>query len=439
MTKQEKSSNPAEVRAEHTLETEPALGRGDAEPLIGTGHEGTVADQFNAYIRRVRGGDMGSLPALAGLIVLGVLFTSLDSVFFSKTNIANLMTQTAALMMLSMALTFVIIIAEIDLSAGVTGGSAVSIWVLLVNSHGWNWVLALVVAIVCAAALGLFIGVFVAKVGIPSFVITLGLFLGLQGFMLLLLGGAGAYRVQTPAVVAIMNKSMAVWLGWAMLAIIVLISLGTGIYDRRRRQAAGVATRPIALLWIRIAAWIVLGGFLVNLLSQDRSTGVFPIEGVPIVVPIALGILWIGQSVLDRTSFGMHVFAVGGNPEAARRAGINVARLRSACFMTCSTLAVLSGLFTASQVGIVQATLGRDIVLSGVGAAVVGGVSLFGGRGRLAQAAIGALLISMITNGLGLLGLSAGITFLVTGGVLILAATIDAVSRRRPGVASLAR
>jgi D-xylose transport system permease protein len=438
VTKQEKSSNPSEVRAEHTLETEPALS-GDAQALIGTGHEGTVGDQFRGYIQRVRGGDMGSLPALAGLVVLGVLFTSLDSVFFSKTNIANLMTQTAALMMLSMALTFVIIIAEIDLSAGVTGGSAVSIWVLLVNQHGWNWVLALVVAILCAATLGTFIGVFVAKVGIPSFVITLGLFLGLQGFMLILLGGSGAYRVQTPAVTAIMNKSMAVWLGWAMLAVIVVISLGTGLYDRRRRQAAGVATRPIALLWIRVGLWIVLGGAAVYLLNQDRSTGVFPIMGVPIVVPIALGILWIGQSVLDRTRFGQHVFAVGGNPEAARRAGINVARIRIACFITCSSLAVLSGLFTASQVGIVQATLGRDIVLSGVGAAVIGGVSLFGGRGRLSQAAIGALLISMITNGLGLLGLSAGITFLVTGGVLILAATIDAVSRRRPGVASIVR
>jgi D-xylose transport system permease protein len=438
VTKQEKSSNPSEVRAEHTLETEPAIGS-ETAALIGSGHEGTVGDQFRGYVQRVRGGDMGSLPALAGLVVLGILFTSLDSVFFSKTNIANLMTQTAALMMLSMALTFVIIIAEIDLSAGVTGGSAVSIWVLLVNQHGWNWVLALVVAVLCAATLGLFIGTFVAKVGIPSFVITLGLFLGLQGFMLVLLGGAGAYRVQTPAVTAIMNQSMAVWLGWAMLAIIVLTSLGTGLYDRRRRQAAGVATRPIALLWMRVALWIVLGGFLVNLLSQDRSTGVFPITGVPIVVPIALGILWIGQSVLDRTRFGMHVFAVGGNPEAARRAGINVARIRIACFITCSSLAVLSGLFTASQVGIVQATLGRDIVLSGVGAAVIGGVSLFGGRGRLSQAAIGALLISMITNGLGLLGLSAGITFLVTGGVLILAATIDAASRRRPGVASIAR
>ena len=166
MTKQEKPTNPPEVRAKSTLETDPPLGA-DAQALIGTGHEGTVSDQFRAYVQRVKGGDMGSLPALAGLVVLGILFTSLDSVFFSKTNIANLMTQTAALMMLSMALTFVILIAEIDLSAGVTGGSAVSIWVLLVNQHGWNWVLALVVAILCAATLGLFIGLFVARVGIP--------------------------------------------------------------------------------------------------------------------------------------------------------------------------------------------------------------------------------------------------------------------------------
>jgi D-xylose transport system permease protein len=438
VTKQEKPSALSDVRTEHTVETEPAL-TPETQALIGTGHEGTVSDQITAYVRRVRGGDMGMLPALAGLVVLGILFTSLDSVFFSKTNIANLMTQTAALMTLSMALTFVIVIGEIDLSAGVTGGSAMAIWVLLVNQHGWNWVVALVIALACAATLGFGIGVFVAKVGIPSFVITLGLFLGLQGFMLVLLGGAGAYRVQTADVIAIMNKSMAVWLGWAMLAVIVLVSLVTGLYDRRRRQAAGVATRPIALLWIRVGAWIVLGGFLVYLLSQDRSTGVFPITGIPIVVPIALSILWVGQTILDRTRFGMHVFAVGGNPEAARRAGINVARVRIICFITCSSLAVLSGMFTSSQVGVVQATLGRDIVLSGVGAAVIGGVSLFGGRGRLAQAAVGALLISMITNGLGLLGLSAGITFLVTGGVLILAATIDAISRRRPGVASLAR
>ena len=241
---------------------------------------------------------------------------------------------------------------------------------------------------------------------------TLGLFLGFQGLMLVLLGDAGSYRIEAPAVIAIMNKTMPVWAGWVMLAVIVAVSLGTALYDRRRRQQPACRCGRSACCGARVAAVAVGGGFVVFLLNQNRSTGVFPIEGVPIVVPIALAILWIGTFVLDRTRFGLHIYAVGGNPEAARRAGINVARVRISAFVICSTLAVVSGLFTASQVGVVQSSTGRDIVLSGVGAAVVGGVSLFGGRGRLLQAAVGALLISMITNGLGLLGYSAGITFM---------------------------
>jgi D-xylose transport system permease protein len=272
VTESDKPTNPADVRVEYTLETEPGQ--------LETGHEGTLHAQLQAHVRRVRGGEMGMLPALAGLLVLSILFASSSSVFLTKTNVANLMTQTAALMMLSVALTFVIVIAEIDLSAGVTGGVGMAVWILLVNTHQWNWIVALVVAILCGAALGLSIGVFVAKVGIPSFGITLGLFVGLQGLMLVLLGNADAYRVQTPAVTAIIYKPMAVWLGWAMLAIIVAVSLGTGLYDRRRRQAAGVPVRPIVLLRIRVGAWIVLGGLAVSRLSQNRSTGIVPFEGV---------------------------------------------------------------------------------------------------------------------------------------------------------------
>jgi D-xylose transport system permease protein len=341
--------------------------------------------------------------------------------------------------MLAMALTFVILIAEIDLSAGVTGGVGMAIFVLLVNKQDWNWVLALVVALLAGLVIGSFIGYFVAKVGIPSFVVTLGLFLGFQGLNLVLLGDGGLYRIEVPQVVAIMNSSMPIWAGWVMLAVIIAISLGTQLYDRARRLRAGMPVRPMSLLAARVGAWVIGGGFLVWMLSQNRSTSIVEITGVPIVVPIALAILWIGTSALDRTRWGLHIYAVGGNPEAARRGGINVARLRMSAFILCSTLAVVSGLFSASQTGTVEPSAGRDIVLSGVAAAVVGGVSLFGGRGRLVQAVIGALLISMITNGLGLLGLPAGITFLVTGGVLILAATIDALSRRRSGASSLAR
>ncbi len=430
-TASDKSTNPSTNRAAATIAA--------STPTIATGHEGTIRDQWDSYLQRIRGGEMGMLPALAGLVIISVLFYVLTPYFFTKTNIANLMTQTAALMMLAMALTFVIILAEIDLSAGVTGGLGMAVFILLTNVTRWNWVSALLVAFLVGMAIGSFIGFFVARIGIPSFVVTLGLFLGLQGLNLVLLGNAGAYRIESPAVRAIMNRSMPVWAGWVMLAVVVGVSLVTGLYDRSRRLASGMPVRPISLLWMRVALWVVGGGLVVFLLSQNRSTSVIPIEGVPIVVPIALIILWLGTVMLDRTRFGLHLYAVGGNPEGSRRAGINVSRLRMAAFILCSTLAVVSGLFSASQTGTVESSAGRDIVLSGVAAAVVGGVSLFGGRGRLAQAAIGALLISMITNGLGLLGLSAGVTLLVTGGVLVLAATVDALSRRRAGATSLAR
>ena len=431
MTATDKSSNPSTNTAADTV----GEGGGTA---IATGYEGTVRDQFNGYIQRVRSGEMGMLPALAGLIVLGILFSFSSQFFLTQINLANLLTQTAALMMLAIALTFVILLAEIDLSAGVTAGVGMAVFILLVDRGGWNWVAAFVVALLVGVAIGLFIGYAVAKIGIPSFVVTLGLFLGFQGVQLVLLGDGGSFRVSDPAVLAIMNSSMPVWMGWAMLLIIVLISLGTGLYDRRHRQSIGMPVRPITILFVKVGAWIVGGGILVGLLSQNRSTGTIPIEGVPIVVPIALAIVWIGTLMLDRTRFGLHIYAVGGNPEAARRAGINVARVRIFCFIFCSTLSMVAGLFFASQTGTVESTLGQTAVLPGVAAAVVGGVSLFGGRGRLVHPVVGALLISMITNGLGLLGLAAGITFIVQGAVLILAASVDALSRRRTG-ASLAR
>ncbi len=407
--------------------------------LIGSGHDGTVRDQLNAWLQRIRGGEMGMLPALGGFLVLIILFSFLSPYFLTPINMANLLTQTAALAMLAIALTFVILLAEIDLSAGVTGGVGMAVFVLLVNKSHVNWIVGLIVALAIGAIIGSFIGYFVAKVGIPSFVVTLGLFLGFQGLNLVLLGDGGLYRIETPQIVAIMNSTIPVWQGWVLAVVIILITFVTGIYDRRRRQKVGIAVRPFALLMAKTGAWAVFALVAVALLNLNRSTSVIKIEGVPVVVPLALAVLWVGTVLLERTRFGLHLYAVGGNPEAARRAGINVARVRIAAFMICSTLAVVSGLFSASQTGTVEPTAGKDIVLQGVAAAVVGGVSLFGGRGKVLQGAVGALVISSITNGLGLLGLPAGITFLVTGGVLILAATVDAVSRRRSGSSSLAR
>ena len=398
---------------------------------IGSGHEGNVRQQIDAYKARVKGGEMGALPSVLSLFVLTILFSVLNPYFFTQGNFANLLTQTATLMMLAMALVFVILIAEIDLSAGVTSGVAMALFILLTNKGGVDWRISILAGLLIGTAIGAMIGFFVAKVGVPSFVVTLGLFLGFQGLQLALLGDGGLYRIEVPEIRAIMNDNLPAWMGWGFLIAALVIMTAINFYDRSVRSRNGLANRPISLMYTKLAIVGVLGASLVAMLNLNRSTSMKEISGVPIVVPIAITVLFLGTLLLDRTLFGRHLYAVGGNPEAARRAGIKVVKVRIIAFMLCSFLAVISGIFNASRIGAVEATAGKAIVLSGVAAAVVGGVSLFGGRGRLVHAAVGALVIAIIDNGLGLLGLPAGINFLVTGGVLILAATVDAVSRKR--------
>jgi len=398
---------------------------------IGSGHEGNVRQQIDAYVARVKGGEMGALPSVLSLFVLTILFSVLNPYFFTQGNFANLLTQTATLMMLAMALVFVILIAEIDLSAGVTSGVAMALFIIMTNKWEMDWRVAIVAGLILGTAIGAMIGFFVAKVGVPSFVVTLGLFLGFQGLQLALLGDGGLYRIEVPEIKAIMNDNLPAWMGWAFFAVAIVVMTALNFYDRSVRSRNGLANRPISLMYAKLAIVAALGASLVAMLNLNRSTSMKEISGVPIVVPIAVTVLFLGTLLLDRTLFGRHLYAVGGNPEAARRAGIKVVKVRIIAFMLCSFLAVISGIFNASRVGAVEATAGKAIVLSGVAAAVVGGVSLFGGRGRLIHAAVGALVIAIIDNGLGLLGLPAGINFLVTGGVLILAATVDAVSRKR--------
>jgi len=398
---------------------------------ISTGHEGSVTDQVKSYFQRVKAGDMGVLPAIAALVVLLGIFTAFSpSLFLSDINIANLFVQAAELTMLAVAMVFVILLAEIDLSAGVTGGVAMAIFFRLYQAN-WNWVVALIVAIAVGSIIGAAIGFFVAKVGVPSFVVTLGLYLGFQGLQLVLLGEGGLFKVDIPEIGAIMNQNLEPYQGWLMLLIVLAVSGGMSVSDRIRRRSKGLPNRPITLLLSKLGVMAALGALFVAILNSNRSQGVIPIQGVPIVIPITIGVLFVGTFMLQRTRFGRHLYAVGGNPEAARRAGIKVAKVRILSFVLCSALAVISGLFHVSRLGAVEATAGRQIVLSGVAAAVVGGVSLFGGRGGLIHAAIGAMVITVIANGLGLIGWDAGSNFLVTGGVLILAATVDALSRKR--------
>lgn len=405
---------------------------------LASGHEGSFGDQVRAYFLRLRGGEMGSLPAIGATLVLAGIFAALSPYFLTDLNFTNLFVQAAELTMLSAALVFVILLGEIDLAAGVTAGVAAAVFIVLIKSGSWPWFPALIAAFATGILVGWVIGMIVAKIGVPSFVVTLAFFLGFQGMQLVLLGEGGVYRVETPEILAIMNSNIPDWGGWLM---IVLAAAGTflfGIWDRARRAGTGLVNRPISILFIKVAAILVLGGGAVLVMNQNRSQGVIPISGVPIVVPISIIVLVIFTLLLDRTKFGRHLYAVGGNPEAARRAGIKVARVRIWAFIICSFLAVASGIFHASRIQSVDGSAGHSIVLNGVAAAVVGGVSLFGGRGRLSHAAIGAIVITMIDNGLGLLQMPAGVNFLITGGVLLLAATLDALARRRSG-GSIAR
>ena len=411
-----------------------------SELTLKTGQEGTTADQFKAYFSRLRAGDMGALPAVGALLVLAILFASLSPFFLTLINFANLFVQAATLMMMAAALVFVILIGEIDLSAGVTAGTGMAIFVKL-EIGGMNWMLALALAFVLALLTGWVIGTFVARIGVPSFVVSLAFYLAFPGVMLWILGDGGVLRLEVPEVSAIMNQSLPTWGGWVLLAVCIVVTALMGVWDRARRSAAQLPNRPITFLYIKVGALAVIGSGMVALLNMNRSQSLIPgkeIVGVPMVIPFVVVILFIATFTLDRTRYGRHLMAVGGNPEAARRAGIKVARIRITAFMICSVLAMISGVFHVSRIGNVESAAGRSIVLQAVAAAVVGGVSLFGGRGRLAHAAIGAFVIAIIDNGLGLIGMSAGVNFIVTGSVLLIAATIDALSRKRSG-ASLTR
>jgi D-xylose transport system permease protein len=294
--------------------------------------------------------------------------------------------------------------------------------------------LALVAGLICGAVIGLVNGVLVANLGVPSFVVTLAGFLAFQGILLLQTGAGGTIPYRDSHVLAIMNKNMPLWLGWAFAAVTVVAFAALGFSRRLQRARAGLPT-PTLLVWLlKSAAFAVVVVLATAYLSRERSRNVFiaSLKGVPIVVVIVAALLVALTFLLTRTPWGRHVYAVGGNAEAARRAGINVARVKISCFMMCSTLAAIGGVLLASRTNSVNPqTGGSDTLLFAVGAAVIGGTSLFGGRGRVLDGILGALVITVIVNGMTLQGQPQGRVYMITGLVLLLAASVDAISRRR--------
>lgn len=403
--------------------------------IAAAGDTGGIGQAVRDYWARVRGGDIGSLPAVLGLIALVILFGALEgSTFLSIFNFANLINQSAAIIVLAMGLVFVLLLGEIDLSAGFAAGTAAAILAVALNSWGLAWPIALLLALLTGVVIGLVIGLLVARLGIPSFVVTLAMFLALQGAMLLIIGEGGTIPIRSEEILVVMNGNMPVWAGWLLAVIIVGgFALSTLLAIRRRRRA-GLPAEAMSVWAVKVVALAVLIFVATYLLNQERQlpTAKVTIQGVPWVVVVIL-VLLVGLTfILQRTRFGRHVYAVGGNREAARRAGIDVKGLMITCFIFCSTLAAVAGVLLASRDNSVSPTTGgAQTLLFAVGAAVIGGTSLFGGRGKIRDAVIGGLVIAVIANGLPLITQQSGIQFVVTGLVLLVAASVDAISRRR--------
>jgi D-xylose transport system permease protein len=397
--------------------------------------QGGIAQSAREYWNRVRGGDMGSLPAIIGVVALVVIFGIMEGdTFLSKGNFANLINQGAAIMVLAMGLVFVLLLGEIDLSAGFAAGMGAAILATTLTERGWAWPLSLVATLITGVLIGLAIALLVARLGIPSFVVTLAFFLALQGAMLLIIGEGGTIPIRDDAILSVMNKNMPVALGW-LLALIIIGGFAAATYMRiRNRKKEGLPAEAMSVWALKVGGLAVVVLAAVYLLNQERqrATAIITIQGVPWVVPLVVALVVGLAFVLTRTAFGRHIYAVGGNAEAARRAGINVANIKTACFITCSVLAVVAGLLIASRDNSVSPTTGgAQTLLYAVGAAVIGGTSLFGGRGRVYDAVTGGLVVAVIANGLPLVTQQSGTQFIVNGVVLLIAASVDAISRRR--------
>ncbi len=392
----------------------------------------TLKGAASNYLSRVKAGDIGSLPAILGLVSLVAVFGAMSEFFLTNRNFANLLTQAAPVMVIAMGLVFVLLLGEIDLSAGYASGVCGAVLVLLVTNHGWSWYTALGASIAVGGLLGTLIGTLVSRLGIPSFVVTLAAFLAFQGVLLLLAGEGGTIPIADKTILAVENSNLTPLQGWILWAISSALYVVSGLNRINSRRKAELVVELTQLWVMKTAALLLITGGAVYTLNQERGlSAANSTKGIPFVAPLILVILVIGTFVLSRTAFGRHIYAVGGSAEAARRAGINVKRVRTVAFVLCSALASIAGMLFASRMNSISpSTGGSSTLLYAVGAAVIGGVSLFGGKGRMRDAILGGLVVAVIDNGMGLLGYGAGIQYLVTGAVLLVSAGVDAISRR---------
>jgi D-xylose transport system permease protein len=379
----------------------------------------------------LKSGDVGSLPVIIGIIAITLFFTSKSSIFFSAVNFTNLIGQMAGTTVIAFGVVFVLLIGEIDLSIGYVSGVAgvvVAELQLPGSGHQYPGLVAIAAALAVGAGIGALQGSFVALIGVPSFVVTLAGLLAWQGVILQALGTQGVIGIQDKQINDVANYVLSKNAGWA-IAIIFSVGYAAAVFGAFiSRRRAGLRTGNLLLAALRVVFFSALAIAAVAVCNHSR--------GVPLVGLIVLFLVVLGSFVAGRTTFGRHVYAVGGSAEAARRAGVNVKLVRIFVFMISGAMAAMGGIIFASRLNSVDLTAGSGtILLDAISAAVIGGVSLFGGRGRVSGALFGGLIIGMISNGIDLVGYSDAVKFIVTGVILLSAVTLDTVLRRRQAAA----
>ncbi|WP_167137039.1 sugar ABC transporter permease [Diaminobutyricimonas sp. TR449] len=380
---------------------------------------------LRATVNRIRTGDLGSLPVIIGLIIIWAVFQFLNPNFLSSTNLFNLTLQIAAVGTISIGIVLVLLLGEIDLSVGSVSGLSSAILAVSFVQLGWPLPLSIVTALVVGLLIGLLYGFLYVQFGVPSFVITLAGLLSFLGLQLWVLGDTGSINIPFDSWIVQFAQQMALpaWLSYVLVVVAVLIYGAELLYAARRRRSANLSALSVTAIAVRCGLLLVLLGVSAWYLNLTR--------GVALMFLLFLALVVVMNFFLTRTRWGRSVYAVGGSVEAARRSGIKVRRVYLSVFILCSTFAALGGLMAAARLAAAnQGSGGGDTNLNAIAAAVIGGASLFGGRGSAFSALLGVLVIGSISSGLTLLNLDSSIRYMITGAVLLLAVIIDSLSRR---------
>jgi D-xylose transport system permease protein len=434
------STNPGpEERGVATTEATPEIQAEEAAVAPGASPEllaGSVGEYARIWFQRMRSGESGAVPVILGLIVVILFFQIKNSLFLSAGNLVNLLTQAAFIITLAMAEVFVLLLGEIDLAAGFSAacGAVIALWLLALN---WPWPVAVLVALAATAAYGALQGFIITWLRLPSFVVTLAGFLGLSGVLLFLIdatgkiGVGGVIRLQSNVINDIENGALSPAASWiVMIAVVALAGLIMFLGDRRRR-VNGLVAPPVSITLLKITVIAVAGVAVVLVGNINRGSVLLAVSGLPWVVLVVLAVLVVYTVLLGRTRLGRYVYAIGGNAEAARRAGVNTNRIRVVAFALCGLTAGITGIIYASYLGSISSGVnGGQNVLYAVAAAVIGGTSLFGGRGKMLDAVLGGLVVGVIANGLQLIGLTAAAQLIWTALVLLAAVAVDSLTRR---------